>query len=352
MFIASPMAAAAAPQELVEWFFRARRELPWRTPRGTRRDPWKTLLSETMSQQTRLEVVVPRFREWMDRFPTEHALAAASEEDVLAAWAGLGYYGRARNLHRAARSISGSGWPRDAAGMRELPGVGPYTAAAVASLCLGERVPMVDGNAIRVLSRVHALAGDPRSGAGARRLSEAAAEWVSRGDPAEVNEATMELGARVCVPRSPRCGDCPLVGICRAAERGEPEAFPPPRARAERIRAEREVLLADWRGGLLLRRAEKGELLAGLWIPPAAGDHPGLEPLGEPLGTVRHSITVHDVRWTVRRGLFRGRALPEGWIACPRGELSRHAVSSLVRKAFALGGDDPRGGDSKRPLLR
>jgi len=332
-----------APVALVEWFFQARRILPWRTPRGVSRDPWQTLLSETMSQQTRLEVVVPRYSEWVEKFPSVARLAAASEDEVLAAWAGLGYYSRARNLHRASRELAERGWPRSSTELRALPGVGPYTAAAVASLCFGERVPMVDGNAIRVLSRVHALSGDPRTGAGARRIADLAKAWIASGDAGEVNEATMELGARVCTPRSPRCGECPAAEICRGLAKGEPERYPTPRARPEKVRVERETLLVLWNGKWLLRRAGKDELLSGLWIPPATGDHSGLAPSGDPLGTVRHSITVHDVRWTVWRGTFRGRTLPEGWIACPEEDLPRHLVSSLVRKVFAL-----RGGSSKR----
>jgi len=328
----------SAPQDLLDWFFAHRRGLPWRTARGVARDPWWTLLSETMSQQTRLEVVVPRFREWMERFPTPRQLAEASEDEVLSAWAGLGYYSRARNLRKASQAITDQGWPPDAGGMAKLPGVGPYTAAAVASFCWGEPVPMIDGNVIRVLSRMHALDGDPRGGAGAKRIASLAEDWIRGRDAGEVNEATMELGALVCAPRSPRCAECPLVGICRAAERGDPERFPPRRERPERLLVEREVLVVEWRGGILLRTATKGELLSGLWIPPSPEDHPGLVVEGEPYGTVRHSITVHDVRWTVRRGQFNGRALPEGWVSCPQVELNAKVVSSLVRKTFEMAG--------------
>lgn len=336
--VGMPKRTLSAPQDLLDWFFAHRRELPWRTSRGVARDPWWTLLSETMSQQTRLEVVVPRFRDWIVRFPSPQHLAQASEEEVLAAWAGLGYYSRARNLRQAARTISEQGWPDGWGGMEKLPGVGPYTAAAVASLCQGEQVPMIDGNAIRVLSRVHALGGDPRSGVGAKSLRSLAEDWIRGGDAGEVNEATMELGAVVCAPRSPRCGECPLVGICRAAELGEPERFPPRRERPGKVLVEREVLVVAWRGGILLRPAAKDELLKGLWIPPALGDHAGLESVGEPYGTVRHGITVHDVRWNVRQGRFRGRVLPDGWISCPLGELKSHVVSSLVRKTLEMAG--------------
>ena len=138
--------ARLAPKDLGRWFARNRRDLPWRTPEGVPRSAWATLVSEVMSQQTRLEVVVPRFAQWLERYPDPAALADASEEEVLAAWAGLGYYSRARNLRRAAHAIARGGWPRTRDALLHLPGVGAYTAAAVASLCFGEQVPMVAGN--------------------------------------------------------------------------------------------------------------------------------------------------------------------------------------------------------------
>jgi A/G-specific adenine glycosylase len=332
------VSARPSPGELLEWFFHARRDLPWRTPRNIPRDPWKTLVSEIMSQQTRLEVVVPRFLEWMGRFPSPKELAAASEEEVLAAWAGLGYYSRARNLRLAARRVREKGWPATRDALMALPGVGAYTAAALASLCFGEQVPMVDGNVLRVLSRVHALDRDPRSGPGSKRLQALAEAWIQDAQAGEVNEATMEHGALICLPRSPRCSDCPLSGICRACALGEPERFPPRRARSEKVRLDREVLVVPWREGILLRPARADELLSDLWILPSPSDHPSLAAVGDPFGTIRHSITVHDVRWSVSRGEFRSRKLPEGWIACPAEELRIRVVSSLVRKCLELSG--------------
>jgi len=327
-----------APAELGEWFARNRRTLPWRTPAGVLRDPWKTLVSEVMSQQTRMEVVVPRFVEWMELFPTPRALARASEEAVLAAWAGLGYYSRARNLRKAAIQVTETGWPRTAEELGNLPGIGPYTAAAVASLAFGERVAMVDGNVIRVLSRLRALGTDPRSGAGARKVAEIARIWVSEGDCGRLNEATMELGSIVCTPRNPDCPNCPLSDRCRAAALGKPENFPPARLRREKVPVRRTVVVAESASGILLRIAAPGELLSGLWILPSPEDHPGLDILGGALGEVRHAITHHDVRWTVVRGRWEGGELPGGWIACPGQKLSRMVVSSLPRKALALAG--------------
>lgn len=330
--------ALPAPEDLGRWFARNRRDLPWRTPEGTPRSPWRTLVSEVMSQQTRLEVVVPRFREWMDRYPDPAVLAGSPEEDVLSAWAGLGYYSRARNLRRAAQMIAAGGWPRTHEALLQLPGVGVYTAAAVASLCFGEQVPMVDGNVLRVLARIHALDGDMRSCLGSRRLEKFAAEWIRGADAGETNEATMELGALVCLPRSPLCLECPLSAICRACALGEPEKFPAKRVRPQRVPVSREVVVARWNGGIVLRQARPDELLSGLWILPSPTDHTSLAATGVPFGTVRHSITVHDVRWSVSRGEFRGRKLPEGWIACPAEELRIRVVSSLVRKCLELSG--------------
>lgn len=281
---------------------------------------------------------MPRFLEWMSRFPAPADLARASEETVLSAWAGLGYYSRARNLRRAATFVTENGWPRTSAELAKLPGIGPYTAAAVASLAFGERVAMVDGNVQRVLCRLRALGADPRSGSGARKVAQLARLWVSRGEAGLWNEATMELGAMVCTPRNPKCAECPLAGICRAAKLGEPERFPPSKVRPDKLVVRRTVVVAQEGNGVLLRLAKPGELLSGLWILPIAEDHPGLSIEAGTLGEVRHSITHHDVRWTVVRGAWSGEPLPAGWVACPRRELPQRVVSSLPRKALALAG--------------
>jgi len=327
-----------APPGLTDWFARHRRELPWRTPPGTARDPWATLLSETMSQQTRLEVVAPRVRTWLARWPDAASLAEATDDEVLAAWAGLGYYSRARNLLRAARAIIRDGWPRDARALERLPGVGPYTAAAVASLAFGEQVAMVDGNVLRVLSRVHALDGDLCSGRGARKLAKLADGWIEGGEAGLVNEATMELGALVCVPRSPRCGACPLVGICHAASRGEPERFPAARVRREPIDVEARVVATRRDDAVLLRRAGSDELLAGHWTLPEEGMlPPGFLRGAVDAGQVRHAITHHRILWTVVAATSR-RAAPAGMEWCPSALLGTRLVSSLPRKALAKAG--------------
>lgn len=332
--------APNAPATLVTWFREHRRALPWRTPQGTRRDPWATLVSETMSQQTRLEVVVPRFADWMARWPTVERFAEATEESVLAAWAGLGYYSRARNLHRAARRIAATGWPRDAADLQALPGVGAYTAAAVASLAFGEQVAMVDGNVLRVLSRVGALEGDLRGGRGTKRLRAQAEAWIAGGDAGEINEATMELGALVCRTRAPGCRECPLSADCRALDLGTPTAFPSPRPRRETVERESSVLVALSEGRVLLRRAGGDELLAGHWTLPESGKLPGSWSRGASLtGSVKHAITHHRIVWRVHRVDLPGAVeAPEEMAWTPLADLPVRLVSSLPRKALAVAG--------------
>lgn len=328
-----------APAALLDWFARSRRDLPWRTPAGTPRDPWKTLVSEVMSQQTRLEVVIPRFVDWMARWGSPEALAEASEDEVLEAWAGLGYYSRARNLHRTAKGIATAGWPRDASGLRTLPGVGAYTAAAIASLAWGEPVAMIDGNVIRVLARVHGLSGDLRSGRGARTLAAHAGNWIEGHDAGTINEATMELGALVCVPRSPRCDRCPLSDGCRALRDGEPERFPSPRAKASIVELRAEIAVVVAGGRILLRRAGADELLKGMWTLPEPGHLPdGFCQGVAPCGTVRHAITNHRICWHVHRSVASEAPPPHGMEWCDPIDLSMRLVSSLPRKALAVAG--------------
>jgi A/G-specific adenine glycosylase len=329
-----------APTSLVDWFRADRRPLPWRTRTGTRRDPWATLVSETMSQQTRLEVVVPRFAEWMTRWPTVESFARESEEVVLAAWAGLGYYSRARNLLRAAQTVALSGWPATANALGAIPGVGPYTAAAVASLAFGQQVPMIDGNVLRVLSRVRTLDGDLRVGRGARRLAEVATEWISAGDAGEINEATMELGALLCLPRNPRCSACPVSADCRALELGITADFPVARPRRTTIDIEGDIGIAVSEERVLLRRAGAEELLAGHWTLPELGMLPHTwRRSAVSTGSVKHAITHHKIVWRVHRCDLSGASEPPAgmsWI--PMVDLPLRLVSSLPRKALAAAG--------------
>jgi len=295
---------------LLAWFERAARALPWRREP---RDPYHVLVSELMLQQTQVDRVAPRFEAFVRRFPTLSALAAASEEEVLALWSGLGYYRRARLLHRLAREVAaGTGeLPGDQAKLGRLPGVGPYTAAAVASIAFGEAVPVLDGNVLRVSARVLALGQDPRSAGGRRAVADWVRALLEGAQPGRVNEALMELGATVCTPRSPRCGTCPLADFCRAHRLGRPEAFPPPR-RVRPAEDHRWVAACPVEPGgrWLLRRVTEGPILRGLWLPPFADLAEGGDPVAAAVallpvvpraasrhvGQVEHGITHRRIR--------------------------------------------------------
>jgi A/G-specific adenine glycosylase len=210
-------------RRLARWYRVHKRALPWRRTR----DPYAIWLSEIMAQQTAVEVIAPRWERFRARFPTVEALARAPERAVLAEWSGLGYYARARNLHRTAKAVARAGaFPRTLEGWRALPGVGAYTAAATSSICFDIPEPVVDGNVVRVLCRLHGLKLDPKAPATLAKVRALARPLVPARNPGDHNQAVMELGALVCTPRAPRCGACPLRTLCRATASGKPEGFP------------------------------------------------------------------------------------------------------------------------------
>jgi A/G-specific adenine glycosylase len=251
--------------------------MPWRDAPT----PYRVLLSELMLQQTRVQTVVPFFHAFLARWPQLEDLAAATEQEVLEAWAGLGYYSRARNLHRAAqRAASMGGIPQDVGALRELPGVGPYTAGAVASIAFGAATPAIDGNVERVLSRLDGLEEDPKGRIGQRAIELRARELVSSplARPGDLNQALMELGATLCAPRKPDCAACPWRGTCAAHASGDPERLP---LRAAK-RAPKPMLAVAgllWRDGAVLmgQRPPRG-LLASMWEPIGAELAPGEDP--------------------------------------------------------------------------
>ena len=259
-----PVAAA-----LIPWFARNRRALPWRRDP---RDPYAVWVSEVMLQQTQVATVVPYFERFLRRFPTVSALAEAPEEDVLKHWEGLGYYSRARNLRRAAQAMvarHGGKVPATYEALLALPGFGPYTAGAVASLAFGAAVPAVDGNVLRVASRVEALAEDVGTPRGKRAVEAAVKAWLPREEAGTFNEALMELGATVCTPRAPRCGACPLAHACRAHLAGREETYPVKTRKAAPAWEERVLVVAHRAGRVWVERPREG-LLAGLWGFPTA----------------------------------------------------------------------------------
>jgi A/G-specific adenine glycosylase len=253
--------------QLLAWYQTHGRRLPWRE----RQDPYGVLVSEFMLQQTRAETVAARYHEFLRRFPTVRALAHAGEEDVLLAWQGLGYYARARSLHQAARQIvseHGGSVPPDVTDLRRLPGVGRYTAGAIASLAFNRPEPILDANVTRVLARVFAVEGDPRRGSVSRRLWALAAALVPSDDPRTFNSAAMELGALICTSRAPACGRCPLSSDCRAHRQSAVDRFPG-RPAPSAVEEVEDVAVFLQRGdAFLLVRRRLGGLWPGMWELP------------------------------------------------------------------------------------
>ncbi len=256
-------------QVLCAWFGREARDLPFRATR----DPYRIWLAEVILQQTRMEAGLAYYERFVRAFPTVRALAAASEEQVLKLWEGLGYYNRARNLQAAARQVAASNGgrlPRTAAAWRRLPGVGPYTAGAVASIAFGEPVPAVDGNVKRVLARLFAVDAPLGTARADRAFWALAARLVPEDDPGAWNQALMELGARVCTPRSPGCAQCPASRLCRAKRTRRVDRLPVVAAR--RATPHRTVVAAAIRrrGRYLVGKRRPGGMLAGLWEFPGS----------------------------------------------------------------------------------
>ncbi len=250
---------------LLAWYGEHARDLPWRRSR----DPYRIWVSEIMLQQTRVETVIPYYERFLARFPAVEELAAASEQDVLGLWAGLGYYRRARNLHRAARQVVVLGSvPDTVRGLRDLAGIGAYTAAAIASIAFGHDEVAVDGNVRRVVTRLAGIELPPERGEGARSLRGALLALLPVGRAGDFNQALMDLGATLCVPAGPRCTTCPLATECVARARGRQHELPvravrsPPRT----VRAV-AVVLHVGASILLVQRPDEG-LLGGLWGPP------------------------------------------------------------------------------------
>lgn len=260
--------AGRTAEALGTWYDRAARDLPWRRTR----DPWAILLSEVMLQQTRVDVVVPYWTRMLERFPAPRDMAEAPIDDVLSRWSGLGYYRRARNLWLCAREVVerfGGRLPDDVDGLRSLPGVGAYTAGAVASIAFDRRTPLVDGNVARVLARWAGIADDPKSSAGQRRLWAEAAALVPEDRPGRFNQALMELGATICTPRSPACAICPIERECVARREGRVDELPVVAPK----KAPREVqlvaaVLRDGDGRALLGKRPADGLFGAMWEPP------------------------------------------------------------------------------------
>ncbi|MEB2312102.1 MAG: A/G-specific adenine glycosylase [Sorangiineae bacterium] len=338
-------------RRLLVWFDANRRELPWRATR----DPYAVWVSEVMLQQTQVTTVTPYYLRFMERFPDLEALARASEHEVLHVWQGLGYYSRARNLLAGARAVverHAGRVPSEVRELTRLPGIGPYSAGAIASIAYERRVPLIDGNVVRVLTRLYALPGDPKRAPLARELAARAAALVPAERPGDFNQALMELGATVCVPRAPRCEACPLAKLCLGRARGVERELPelPKRAPPEPLTM--VAAIVERRGRVLVRQVPpEAPRWAGLWQFPNRALDPGEPPeraLGRLLGArveraelmlrVRHRVTRYLVTLDAYRATPSERLRIEGARWSARGELGELAMPAAHRKlARALG---------------
>lgn len=267
------MSPAALRESLLAWYAAVRRDLPWRSTR----DPYAVWISETMLQQTRVETVIPYYERFLGALPTVRALAEATEERVLSLWSGLGYYRRARMLHAAAQRVArehGGALPSDVAALRGLEGVGAYTAGAIASIAFGRRAALVDGNVARVLARLFAVEDEVTSARGAARIWRIAEELLPEGDgdPGDWNQALMELGATVCLPRAPRCDACPARRACEGRARGVAGELPRKAKKAAPRDVRRVALVLASPEAVLLARRRRDVLYGGLWEPPIADE--------------------------------------------------------------------------------
>jgi A/G-specific adenine glycosylase len=333
-----PATVNAFQRDLLRWYRYHRRDLPWRRTR----DPYKIWVSEIMLQQTRVEAVLDHYRRWIKTFPTVRALARAPFPHVLKHWEGLGYYTRARNLHRAAILLVGRGdppgrppvgapskrtsrrlIPTTAAELMKLPGIGRYTAGAIASIAFGERAPIVDGNVARVFARVFNIRQDIKSPATQKYLWHCAESLLPAAGCGDFNQALMELGALICLPTNPKCEKCPMQNVCSA-----PGDALPRRKKQRLTPVTHTVVFVRRAGKILLRQRPHHGQLAGMWeLPPLDGAEEKL------LITVRHTIT--NRRITLR--VVTGKAKRDGtlrWVTRP--EVKRLPLPAAHRKVLAI----------------
>ena len=345
---------------LLRWYARHARALPWREPPGAKSpDPYRVWLSEVMLQQTTVATVRLRYARFLARWPTLDSLAAAPIEDVLAEWAGLGYYARARNLHACARIVAAEHrgrFPDSEAGLRALPGLGDYTAGAVAAIAFGRKVAAVDGNVERVIARLDAIATPLPAARAAIRAR--VASLVPPGRPGDFAQALMDLGATICTPRAPSCLLCPWRAACRGFASGEPERYPvKPAKRARAMRHGVAFVLTRSDGAVWLTRRESSGLLGGMrqvpttaWTatPPTAAAIRVASPAGASWrklpDPVRHGFTHLDLALEIRVARLANGGRPRGdgawW---PRAGLAQAGLPTLMRKVLdaALGGRAP-----------
>lgn len=333
-------------QDLLRWYDRAARDLPWR---GTR-DPYAIWVSEVMLQQTRVETVIPYYERFLRRFPTPEALAEADEDAVLSQWSGLGYYRRARLLQAGVREVVaryGGKVPEDAERRLALPGVGRYTAGAIGSIAFDKEEPIVDGNVTRVLARVFRIRTPVGSSETTKALWALAERLVPGERPGELNQALMELGATLCTPKQPACDTCPIVHACQAHAQGEVDALPVPKPRkAPRKLDLTAVVATSGRGNsqqVWLTKADQA-LFGGLWgVPMSEGEprdtlrHAGLRARLQPdaIGKVAHVLTHRRMQIDVYRATGAKAEASPARRGFKSDELDRVGVSTLTKKLLA-----------------
>jgi len=313
-----PATLRAIGNALIEWYTRHRRDLPWRRTR----DPYAVWVSEIMLQQTQVATVLPYYERWMQRFPNVDTLARAREEDVLHAWQGLGYYSRARNLMRGARVVRerhAGLVPELVPELLKLPGIGRYSAGAIASIAYGKAVPVVDGNVVRVLCRLFALSGNPARAPLNARLWEIAEQLLPQGRARDFNQSLMELGATVCTARRPKCTLCPLARLCAGYKKGLAHALPET-AKRPTMTALRMVAALVWRKRrvLLCQLHSDAPRWAGMWLFPMTEVRAGETAEGAVLRAVRESVGlkshVERLLAVVRHGVTRYRITLEAYV--------------------------------------
>jgi A/G-specific adenine glycosylase len=330
---------AKAQRALLSFYRRHGRALPWRRTR----DPYAIWISEVMLQQTQVATVVPRFAAFLRQFPDVFCLARAKEEAVCEAWAGLGYYRRARNLHRAAVIVT-SDWagrlPTSENALKTLPGIGDYTAAAIASIAFGERSAAVDGNLVRVLARALGLPGRASDPALLRAVRTRAGALVDCANPGELNQALMDLGATLCRPKSAACDRCPLGRLCVARLESDPTAYPGKKVKAPRKPLHIAFAFIERGHALLLEQRPLDGLWPGLWEPPSAsgsrakmelGDRLGQTP-GPRLARITHELTHRRVEASVYQATAPEEARGKWWgdpLAAPLSSLARKAILAV-----------------------
>ncbi len=338
--------ASLAPT-LLRWYDAHARVLPWRAPKGRKPDPWHVLLSEYMLQQTTVATVIPYYRKFLRRWPRLDAFAKAGLDEARAAWSGLGYYRRAGFLHRCARAVvkdHGGRLPRTEKELLALPGIGPYTAAAIAAIAFDRPANVMDGNIARVMARLFRHKG-PRAA-----LKAKAGRCAPRKRPGDYAQALMDLGATVCLPKNPRCGACPVMRFCAAHARGETGKYPQAPARAAAPRKYGVAfVLRDPKGRVLMRKRAEGGLLGGMWefpstswetVKPGAATIRAAAPVAVPWRgggrKIRHVFSHFRLELSLRRGHSRGAIRPRSgdyrWIGAR--EFSTLALPTVMKKIW------------------